>query len=178
MQEFILVESKRSIATQDMQTLALWNGMERTVQFVWTIPAVDLLTSNLFSKQVHMTVHGKEHKLCLNAYLCNNIKVNIKVIYHAGQNKECQTCELDVQFAVMPFLVHDQTLDAAEGNLEVGIQLPRSMLCDMPMQSDLNNWRDPVAKCYATHMGKSVDIVKFTRLVVYPNVRFVASNTY
>ena len=158
--------------TGKLRTLAFCNGMEPTVRFVWTIPTADLPYKWLFSKQLSVTVRGKEQNLCLKAYLSDNMKVKIAVIYNAGQNKECQTCELDVQFAVMPFLMYDQTLDAAERSLGVGIQLPRSMLINMP-ERFARNWLK-AQTYFSSNIGMATDLFKFTQLVVCANIRFVA----
>ena len=163
--------------TGKLRTLAFWNGMEPTVQFLWTIPTVDLPSKYLFSNQVSVIVRGKEHELCMFTY-SNSGDVYIAAMYNAGQNKECQACKLDVRFALKRFSIHDQTLDAVERSLGVGIDLPRSMLLDMPDLWELENWRDPEPKYYASSMGKAADVVKFTRFVVCANIRFVASDNY
>ena len=162
--------------TGTLRTFAFWIGMEPTVRFVWTIPTVDLPSKRLFSEQVRVIVHGKERELCVYTALSNDKhKVNIVVLYNAGQNRKCQDCELNVQFAVIPILMHDQTVDATERSLGAGIHLPGSMLLKNPSQSDLNGWRDPVPKCYHSIMGNVADLVKFTQLVVCATIRFVAS---
>ena len=63
--------------------------MKPTVRFVWTIPTVDLLSKQLFSKQVRVVVHGKEHELCVFTHLCDD-DVHIAVMYYSRQNKQCQ----------------------------------------------------------------------------------------
>ena len=164
--------------TGKLRTLAFWNGMEPTVRFVWTIPTADIPYKALCSKQVRVIVSGKEREFCLFAYVRRGSEhVRIAVIYDAGQNKECQACELDVQFAFKPVLMHDQTIDAAERSLGAGIELPRSMLLEIPVQADLHNWRDTAMKSYATNMVKAADVFNYTRLVVCANIRFVASDT-
>ena len=100
-------------------------------------------------------------------YLHNSV-VYIAVRYNAGQNKECHACKLDVQFALKRFSIHDQTLDAVERSLGVGMQLP-----GIPVLL-INDWFAPEQKYYALNIRKAADLVKFTQLVVCANICFVA----
>ena len=163
--------------TGKLKTLAFWNGMEPTVRFVWTIPTVDISSKYLFSRQVSVIVRGKERVLSVFVH-SHDTNVHIAVLYNAGKNKECPAGELNVQIALACFSMHDPMLDATERSLGAGMDLPCSMLLEIPLQTDLNTWRDPVPKCYSTVMGKAADLVKFTRLVVCANIRFVASDAY
>ena len=162
--------------TGKLRTHAFWNGMEPMVQFVWTIPTVDIPSKYLFSKKVSVIVRGKELELSMFTFFHSD-DVYIAVMYHAGPNKECQAIELDVQFALKSFLMHDQSFDALERSLRFSVQLPSSMLLDMPFYSVLDKWRDPVPKYCASSMGKAADVVKFTQFVVCANICFVESDT-
>ena len=159
--------------TGKLSTHAFWNGMEPTVRFVWTIPTEDTPSKYLFSKQVSVIVRGKEHMLSVFTFFIGD-NVYIGVLYRDGQN-ECQACKLDVRFALQRFVLHDQTVDAAERSLGVGIQLPHFMLLGRPFRR-VNNWRDPEQIYYASSTGKAAYLDEFTQLVVCANICFVASD--
>ena len=82
---------------------------------------------------------------------------------------------LDVQFALKRFPIHDQTLDAVECSLGISMQLPHFLLLGMPFLI-INDWFAPEPKYYASNIGKAADLVKFTQLVVFANICFVASD--
>ena len=83
-----------------------------------------------------------------------------------------------MQLAFKPFSMHDQTFDAVERSLGARVQLPRYMLLEMPDKWDLEDCRDPEPNLYASKMGQAADLVKFNRLVVGANIRFVANDPY